>query len=436
MLSLAICLLLISSIALNAFGAAETSSSSASLLMPLKPRYNRLSSQKQNLRRSGVISGLLVRQSCEPGFGACSNGGCCPVGGDCCANDGCCDAGEWCYAAGCCLLSEDGCDNKGCCDIGDNCCEGGSCCASSDYCAVVDGVQGCCENGKVCTGTSNQCDKSGYSPCTNDDFCCPTGETCFRDSNNNPGCESGGGGGGGGGSPTTTTKATTTTHQTTTTKGTTATTNSNTAAPSSAPSSVPAAPAGSKNVVIDVSTDLNISWTGDWVVVPSTCTPGSKAQQVSGDSTSFADGFMSFSFTGTCVYVSVASLNAQYSITIDGDETEFGSLSGATPTPGNCTFGWSRTNLTAEEHLIGISIFGLTDERRDIEALWSLEVQNLVITQPSSASVSLSEGQSSSTASAKAGDTGNLSAASMNSISWSLLAVFMATMVTIPSYMI
>jgi hypothetical protein len=42
----------------------------------------------------------------------------------------------------------------------------------SDYCDVVDGTQGCCEIGKVCTGTSDECDKAGYVPCTNDDFCC------------------------------------------------------------------------------------------------------------------------------------------------------------------------------------------------------------------------------------------------------------------------
>ncbi|KAF7373058.1 hypothetical protein MSAN_00513300 [Mycena sanguinolenta] len=435
--SLAIRLLLISCVALNAFGAAETSSSPGRLLVPLKPRYNKLSSKKQNHRRSGVISGLLVRQSCEPGYGGCSDGGCCPIGGDCCASGGCCDTGEWCYSDFCCLLSETGCDNKGCCDVGDNCCEGGSCCASSDYCAVVDGVQGCCEIGKTCTGSSNQCDKSGYSPCTNDNYCCPTGETCFRDSNNNPGCESGGGGGGG---TTTTKKTTTTTPATTTTKGTTTTTtNLNTAtaggsAPSSAPSSAPAAPAGSENVVIDVSTELDITWTGDWVVVPSSCNSGSKAKKVSGNSTSFEDGIMSFSFTGTRVYVSVVSVNAQYTISIDSAETDYGSPSGATATPSNCTFGWSRTNLTAEEHFISISIFGAIDERRDIEAPWSLELQNLVITQPSSASVSLSGGQSSSTSSAKAGADGNLSAASMNSISWSLL-VFTATMATISLYM-
>ncbi|KAJ6456893.1 hypothetical protein C8R45DRAFT_1185006, partial [Mycena sanguinolenta] len=336
----------------------------------------------------GVISGLLVRQSCDPGYGLCSNGRCCPVGGDCCANGDCCDAGEWCYAGSLtplvsiakliALQPSAACGRRmvaiGCCDIGDNCCEGGSCCVSSDYCTVANGVSGCCENGKVCTGISNQCDKSGYSPCTNDDFCCPTGQTCFRDSANNPACKDGGGGGG---SPTTTTtKETTTTHQTTTTKGTTVTTSM--LAASSAPNAVPAAPAGSENVVIDVSTDLNITWTGDWVVVPSTCTTGSKSKKVSGNSTNLADGAMSFPFTGTCVYVSVMSLNAQYTITIDGEETDYGAPSGATTTPSNCTFGWSRTNLTAEVHSIGISVSGAIHERRDIEAPWSLELQNLV----------------------------------------------------------
>ncbi len=35
-------------------------------------------------RRDTVISGLLARQSCPSGYGACSGGDCCPLGGKCC----------------------------------------------------------------------------------------------------------------------------------------------------------------------------------------------------------------------------------------------------------------------------------------------------------------------------------------------------------------
>jgi hypothetical protein len=36
-------------------------------------------------REPTVIEGLLqIRQSCQSGFGLCSNDECCPLGGDCC----------------------------------------------------------------------------------------------------------------------------------------------------------------------------------------------------------------------------------------------------------------------------------------------------------------------------------------------------------------
>jgi hypothetical protein len=80
--------------------------------------------------------------------------------------------------------------------------------------------------------------------------------------------------------------------------------------------------------------------------------------------------------------VSVVSSNAEYTIIIDGEETHYGTGTDATstPTPANCTFGWSRTNLTTGLHFIGISVLGAigTDTRRDIELPWSLEIQNSV----------------------------------------------------------
>ncbi|KAJ7369128.1 hypothetical protein DFH08DRAFT_796921 [Mycena albidolilacea] len=115
-----------------------------------------------------------------------------------------------------------------------------------------------------------------------------------------------------------------------------------------APISVPSPSSGSKNVVIDVTTSSDISWDGD------------------------------------CV----ASSNAQYMGTFDGEETNYGdpNSSNSTSTSGNCTFGWSGTNLSTGPHLLGIMIFGASssDTKRDFESPWSVEVQNLVATQPDS----------------------------------------------------
>ncbi|KAF8180781.1 hypothetical protein K438DRAFT_1976599 [Mycena galopus ATCC 62051] len=263
----------------------------------------------------------------------------------------------------------------------------------------------------------------------------PEKPAVFRDSNNNPGCESGSGGGGG--SPTTQ-KNTSTTHQTTTAKGTTAPDSTASAGSKStattggvtASSSVPAPPSGSQNVVIDVSTNAEITWTGDWLTVASSCTPGSKAKAVSGNSTTISDGIMFYSFTGTAIYVCVASLNAQYTVSIDGTDTQYGSL-GSVPTPSNCTFGWQQTDLSIGVHTFTIDVDGAIDSAsRDIEAPWALELQNFVITQASS-SVSDSAEPSHATASAKAGSgVGTLSAASTTFIpGLSLFAstIFVAT---------
>lgn len=96
-----------------------------------------------------------------------------------------------------CDIGYDVCDVNYCCLLLDTCCTGGGCCALGWYCDTVDGILGCCEDGEVCTETSNQCTESGYSPCTNDTYCCPTGDTCYRDSSGNANCASGSGGGGG-----------------------------------------------------------------------------------------------------------------------------------------------------------------------------------------------------------------------------------------------
>ncbi|KAJ7093794.1 hypothetical protein C8R44DRAFT_815137 [Mycena epipterygia] len=383
----------------------DNESPPATRLTKLRPSTQNPLQPQGNSRRQTVISGLLVsRQSCEAGFGLCSNGICCRVGGQCCTKgDYCCDPGNWCYATGCCKTSEGGCDNLGCCPLGDNCCKGGTCCSPSEYCDVVDGQQGCCPIGKVCTATGNQCTASDYVPCSNDDFCCPPGDTCYRDSDNNPRCRASG-------SPTkpptttppTTTSPTTTTHKmtttaehttthataTTTAHATTTTTGDagntqTTTKTGSALTSVPTAPSGSQNVVVDLF-DTSITWTGDWTTVVSSCPSTSNAKGVSGNLTTIASGIMGYSFEGSCVYLSITSSNAQYVISIDGDETDYGASGDTTPTPSNCTFGWSRTNLTATgSHFLQISVFGASTiggHRRDADSgeAWALAIENLV----------------------------------------------------------
>ncbi|KAJ7063955.1 hypothetical protein C8F01DRAFT_1367404 [Mycena amicta] len=348
-------------------------------LTPLKPQTFNQPSAQTDMHSQRVISGLLYpeERACKAGYGLCSTGYCCQLGGDCCTEGGCCDAGDWCYSTFCCKLSQDGCDSRGCCAIGDNCCEGGGCCSSSDYCIITDGIQACCPIGEVCSGISNQCDESGFVPCSNEDFCCKPGETCFRDSAGNPGCKSGGGGGGG---VTTTTKTTATTHTATptTTTGTTA----------NAPTSVPAPPSGSSNVVIDVTVEEEITWTGDWSIVDSTCKAGANARKCTGDDINFNNGMLEYSFTGTAIYVSLWTTNAQYTIFLDDDFTAYGDSEGSNPaaTPKNCTFGWSKTGLSAGSHYLSISLIGPVvdlrrDAKRDSGSPYSLEIQSFTITQ-------------------------------------------------------
>lgn len=87
--------------------------------------------------------------------------------------------------------------------------------------------------------------------------------------------------------------------------------------------------------------------------------------------------------TGSSIYLCVASNNGQWTVTFDGEETAYGSFAyRSTPTPGNCTFGWSSTNLSAGSHIFEITVEGAADpgdtKKRDTELPWMVEVQNLV----------------------------------------------------------
>ncbi|KAF8876073.1 hypothetical protein BD779DRAFT_176880 [Infundibulicybe gibba] len=62
------------------------------------------------------------------------------------------------------------------------CSDGASCCTIGTFCGVFGGKRGCCPNGETCVANNNPCEFAGDLPCANDDFCCPAGNVCFRDS--------------------------------------------------------------------------------------------------------------------------------------------------------------------------------------------------------------------------------------------------------------
>ncbi|KAJ7890161.1 hypothetical protein B0H14DRAFT_2690767 [Mycena olivaceomarginata] len=305
----------------GAIEATETDAPRSSRITTLKPFNTRTRSQT-------VIRGLLgLRQgSCDPGYSRCDSVSCCPTGDSCCSlSDGCCPVGYYCD------------------------------------------LDGCCPNGKFCTGSSNECVNAGDFLCPDGDGCCPNGDTCYRDSENIGRCRAGGGS-----PPPPTTKTTTTKTTATTTKPGTTTHSSQieTISIATGPTSAPTAPHRT-----------NITWTGSWLTVTSSCSSGKQAKKISGTASSFATGTMSYSFQGTAVYVQVASTNAYYVVVIDEVDTSYGVSGGSTPTPANCTFGWKSENLAAGPHLLEITAYGASPESPDLDIPWSLEMQNLVVDQ-------------------------------------------------------
>ncbi|KAL0950054.1 hypothetical protein HGRIS_010061 [Hohenbuehelia grisea] len=235
--------------------------------------------------RDNPLAGLLQpRQSCPSGYGSCRNnpGRCCPLSGRCCTN-GCCRAGFWCYSSGCCSLSEIGCEQVSCCPVGSNCCKGGGCCSAGDYCTVVNGRRGCCEIGKICTSSSGQCTSSGYTHCAGEDFCCPSGDTCSRDSSGQPVCRRSSGS-----NPPPPPLITTATRTTSLTDTRTSTSSS-----FSIVSPIPTPDLNSLNIEVTTS-DTRISYSGAWLEEISRCADTISSRRSSSIGTSFT-----FRFEGT-----------------------------------------------------------------------------------------------------------------------------------------
>lgn len=323
----------------------------------------------------GVLTGLLEsRQSCSAGYGLCSTGRCCPLGGRCCSNGGCCGAGYWCYSTGCCSVTETGCANVSCCPTGARCCQGGGCCKSSENCVITaSGVKGCCPIGSTCSGTPGRCSNSAYVPCSNDNFCCPPGDICYRDTSGNaPRCRSP--------SQNPSPPAATTTS----TLPRTATTSSRALPSSSAPSiptgnGLPTPPSGSAFRVISV-TDSSITWKGpSWTVVFGPCNVNNTLPS---KKTTSSDHSLTFiSNTSIAIYVNVASYNVYYDVYYNGRLTSY---SPSTSLP-NCTYISLARDLTPGVSVnITIFIYGASLQSRQAEtdSSSSFDINNFVLMEP------------------------------------------------------
>ncbi|KAJ7691726.1 hypothetical protein B0H17DRAFT_1062462 [Mycena rosella] len=68
----------------------------------------------------------------------------------------------------------------------------------------------------------------------------------------------------------------------------------------------------------------------------------------------------SYNFLGTGIYGNLQSTNIWFTITVDEDETTFGSSedSDSVAVPPNCTYGWSKMGLSGTDHLLEIMVKG------------------------------------------------------------------------------
>ncbi|KAF7366253.1 hypothetical protein MVEN_00503000 [Mycena venus] len=146
---------------------------------------------------------------------------------------------------------------------------------------------------------------------------------------------------------------------------------------------------------------------------------------------------MSYNFTGSAVYVSLATNNAAYGISLDGKMTYYG-FDFDPATPDNCTFGYSSTALAEKStHALLISVGSLhAGQKRSLNARaggnvvfnapWSFEIESVVITQPGSGSSSSSSSSSGSSGSSNStsSSTKPNAARQRESSSWVILPTF------------
>ncbi|KAJ7830359.1 hypothetical protein B0H14DRAFT_2807775 [Mycena olivaceomarginata] len=142
--------------------------------------------------------------------------------------------------------------------------------------------------------------------------------------------------------------------------------------------SLPTAPAGSKVVVVS-ATDPGIVWSPGWQTVPSTCSSDS-IRTVSDYGWNYTTDYVAtFNFRGTGIYANLQSGDAEFAITLDGEQSSFGYLT--LPVPANCTYDWFATNLTDDDHLFMMTALGPSIST---DSFWTLSLESLAIFQSDS----------------------------------------------------
>lgn len=104
-----------------------------------------------------VLNRLLNRQlTCDPGYGLCPGGGCCPTDENCCSSaDLCVEVGGTCCSDNQHTCSPDwNCCGGYCSPVGGQCCTTGYYCPDGWWCVLYSGDQYCCY-GLDCEGTYN-----------------------------------------------------------------------------------------------------------------------------------------------------------------------------------------------------------------------------------------------------------------------------------------
>ncbi|KAJ7101831.1 hypothetical protein C8R43DRAFT_242231 [Mycena crocata] len=82
--------------------------------------------------------------------------------------------------------------------------------------------------------------------------------------------------------------------------------------------------------------------------------------------------------TGPCVYLSLSGNNVQYSVSIDGEVTNF--VSPSAESQSDCTIGFSRTGMSSGSHDLQIKVSGVSDMRRRGLIEWAFDILQLLIT--------------------------------------------------------
>ena len=104
-----------------------------------------------------VLNRLLNRQvTCDPGYGLCPNGSCCPTTDNCCSNaDLCVEVGGTCCNDNQHTCPPDwNCCGSYCSPVGEQCCTTGYYCPNGWWCVLYSGQQYCCD-GLGCLGRYN-----------------------------------------------------------------------------------------------------------------------------------------------------------------------------------------------------------------------------------------------------------------------------------------